>query len=108
MGLCGEHIQKQYPVYLTRFQTYKIALPPPNKTKEGREPQTPAAKSLHLSIFKKKPTLGFGIDRYFGPCFKGMLRSFCPPDNRVPISIGEMVPSRYSVFFKTELRNRNC
>jgi hypothetical protein len=24
-----------------------------------------------------------------------MLRSFCPSDNRVPISIGEMVPSRY-------------
>jgi len=31
--------------------------------------------------------------------FEGMLRSFCPPDNRVPISIGEMVPSRYCVTF---------
>jgi len=28
--------------------------------------------------------------------FEGMLRSFCPADNRVPISIGEMVPSRQS------------
>jgi len=28
--------------------------------------------------------------------FEGMLRSFCPPDNRVMISIGEMVPSRQS------------
>lgn len=28
--------------------------------------------------------------------FEGMLRSFCPQDNRVPISIGEMVPSRQS------------
>ena len=28
--------------------------------------------------------------------FEGMLRSFSPADNRVPISIGEMVPSRQS------------
>ena len=28
--------------------------------------------------------------------FEGMLRSFCPPDNRVIVSIGEMVPSRQS------------
>jgi len=28
--------------------------------------------------------------------FEGMLRSFCPPDNKVVISIGEMVPSRQS------------
>lgn len=28
--------------------------------------------------------------------FEGMLRSFCPPDNRVAVSIGEMVPSRQS------------
>ena len=26
--------------------------------------------------------------------FEGMVRSFCPPDNRVVVSIGEMVPSR--------------
>ncbi len=29
IGLCGEHIQELYTVYLTRFRTYKIALPPP-------------------------------------------------------------------------------
>jgi len=28
--------------------------------------------------------------------FEGMLRSFCPPDNKVIVSIGEMVPSRQS------------
>ena len=28
--------------------------------------------------------------------FEGMLRSFCPPDSRVIVSIGEMVPSRQS------------
>jgi hypothetical protein len=27
-GLCGEHTQELYTVYLTRFRTYKIALPP--------------------------------------------------------------------------------
>ena len=32
----------------------------------------------------------------------GMLRSFCPPDNKVIVSIGEMVPSRQS--FDTLLR----
>lgn len=28
--------------------------------------------------------------------FEGMVRSFCPPDNKVIVSIGEMVPSRQS------------
>jgi hypothetical protein len=28
IGLCGEHIMQLYTVYLTRFRTYKIALPP--------------------------------------------------------------------------------
>ncbi len=54
--MCGKHILELYTVYLTRFQTYKIALPPQTKTnKEGRGPQTdkPAAKSLHRLIFKK-------------------------------------------------------
>ncbi len=32
----------------------------PNKT-EGRGPQTPAAKSLYWSIFKKSRHLGFGV-----------------------------------------------
>jgi hypothetical protein len=31
-GLCGEHIQELYTVYLTRFRTYKIALPTQTKT----------------------------------------------------------------------------
>ena len=34
--------------------------------------------------------------------FEGMLRSFCPPDNKVIVSIGEMIPSRQS--FDTLLR----
>merc|ERR1711994_669117 len=34
--------------------------------------------------------------------FEGMLRSFCPVDNKVLVSIGEMVPSRQS--FDTLLR----
>merc|ERR1719210_421342 len=34
--------------------------------------------------------------------FEGMLRSFCPPDNKVIVSIGEMVPPRQS--FDTLLR----
>ncbi len=33
----------------------------PNKTQEGREPRTPASKSLYWSIFKKSRHLGFGI-----------------------------------------------
>ncbi len=33
IGLCGEqHIQELYTVYLTRFRTYKIALPSQTKT----------------------------------------------------------------------------
>jgi hypothetical protein len=38
--LCGEHKKKLYTVYLTRFRTYKIALPPQTKTQERRGPQT--------------------------------------------------------------------
>jgi hypothetical protein len=52
-----------YTVYLTRFRTCKIVLPPQTK-KEGRGPQTPAAKSLHWSIFKKSRYLGFGVFIY--------------------------------------------
>ncbi len=33
----------------------------PNKTQEGMGPQTPAAKSLYWSIFKKSRHLGFGV-----------------------------------------------
>jgi hypothetical protein len=33
IGLCGEHIQELYTLYLTRFRIYKVALPP-------RGPQT--------------------------------------------------------------------
>jgi hypothetical protein len=32
IGLCGEQIHELYSVYLTRFRTYKIALPPKTKT----------------------------------------------------------------------------
>ncbi len=32
IGLCGEHLQELYTVYLTRFRTYKIALPSQTKT----------------------------------------------------------------------------
>ncbi len=28
IGLCGEHLQQLYTVYLTRFRNYKIVLPP--------------------------------------------------------------------------------
>ncbi len=38
--LCGEHLQELYTVYLTRFRTYKICLPPQSKTIKGRGPQT--------------------------------------------------------------------
>jgi hypothetical protein len=60
MGLCGEHIQESYTVFLNRFLTYKIALPPQTKPRMGG-PQTPAAKSLYWSIFKKIRHLGFGV-----------------------------------------------
>ncbi len=41
-------------LYLTRFRTYKIARPPPNKTLGGEgasDRKTPSAKSLSRSIF---------------------------------------------------------
>jgi hypothetical protein len=63
MGLCREHIQESYTVYLTKFRTYKIALPPqtrPTKPRRGGL-QKPAAKSLYWSIFKKSRRLGFGV-----------------------------------------------
>ncbi len=37
--LCGNHLQELYTLYLTRFRTYKNALPPQAKTQEGRGPQ---------------------------------------------------------------------
>jgi hypothetical protein len=51
-------------VYLTRFRTYKIALPPQTKNLggEGASARYPhAAKSLYRSIFKKSRHLGFGV-----------------------------------------------
>jgi hypothetical protein len=33
--LSGEHIQELYTAYLTRFRTYKIALPPQTKPRRG-------------------------------------------------------------------------
>jgi hypothetical protein len=52
-------------MYLTRFQTYKIALPPQTETLEGRGPQTD--KQLPPSTFtcqfltKVNRHLGFGV-----------------------------------------------
>jgi hypothetical protein len=40
IGLCGEHIQELFTVYLTKFRTYKFVLPPQTKTLEERGPQT--------------------------------------------------------------------
>jgi hypothetical protein len=31
MGLCREHLQELYTVHLSRFRTYKMALPPVRK-----------------------------------------------------------------------------
>jgi hypothetical protein len=36
----GDQVVWSYTVYLTRFRTYKIALPPQSKTYEGRGLQT--------------------------------------------------------------------
>jgi hypothetical protein len=54
IGLYGEHLQELYTVYLTRFKTYKIALPVPPQTKtyEGRGHQTD--KQLPPSPFTGK------------------------------------------------------
>jgi hypothetical protein len=49
IGLCGEHMQELYTMYLTRFWTYKIAVQPQRKTWEGRGPQTD--KHLQQSSF---------------------------------------------------------
>jgi hypothetical protein len=56
-----------YTVYMTRFRTYKIALPPQIKTQEERGPQidkTPVAKFLYRSIFKKSRYFGFCLYSY--------------------------------------------
>jgi hypothetical protein len=62
IGLCGEHLQESYTVYLTRFRTYKIALPPQTKTEEVRGPQTdehlpPGPLQVN---FEEKPTFRIG------------------------------------------------
>jgi hypothetical protein len=51
-------------VYMTRFRTYKIALPPQTKTYEGRGPQIDKQlppSTLTGQIFKKSRHLGFGV-----------------------------------------------
>ncbi len=57
-------VQELYTVYLTRFRTYKSALPPQTKTYEGRGPQTdkhlPPSTFIWL-IFNKCRHLGFGV-----------------------------------------------
>ncbi len=68
----GEHLQELCTVYLTRFRTYKTALPPQTKTWEGRGPQTD--KHLPLSPFsgqfKKSRHLGLDSISYFVLGFK--------------------------------------
>jgi hypothetical protein len=40
LSCVGDHLLQEFnTLYLTRFRTYKIALSPPTKTYEGREPQ---------------------------------------------------------------------
>jgi hypothetical protein len=47
-------------VFLTRFRTYKITLPTPNKTYDGRGLRQ--INSCHYwSVFKKSLHLGFGV-----------------------------------------------
>ena len=56
--LCGEHLQQFYSVYLTRFRTYKIALPPQTKPRRGgvrRQISTCRQVPLQV-IFKEKTT----------------------------------------------------
>ncbi len=61
MGL--QHVESIYrsnTLYLTKFQTYKISYHP-EQNMGGQGSQTPAAKSLYGSIFKKSGYLGFGV-----------------------------------------------
>ncbi len=44
-----------------QIQNLQNCFTTPNKTWEGRGPQTPAAKPLFWSIFKKSRHLGFGV-----------------------------------------------
>ncbi len=76
--MCGEHIQELYTVYLTRFRTYKIALPTQTKTQEGREPQTdkhlpPSPFTGH--VLRKKPTYSIVMESisYFVHAYKDPL-----------------------------------
>jgi hypothetical protein len=56
LSCVGDHILQDFnTLYLTRFRTYKIALPPPQtkpiRGEEASDRYTPAAKSLYMSIF---------------------------------------------------------
>jgi hypothetical protein len=57
----GDHIlQEFYTLYLTRFRTYKIARPTPDKNLGGKgasDRETRAAKSLDRAIFFLMTTL---------------------------------------------------
>jgi hypothetical protein len=60
-GLCREHIQELYTLYLPRFRTYRSALPPPPKKKniggEGGLKQINTCRHVPLQVnFWKKPT----------------------------------------------------
>ncbi len=58
IGLCGEHIQKLYTVYLTRFLTYKLPYHPKQKPRRGgglRQINTYRQVPLQVN-FLEKPT----------------------------------------------------
>jgi hypothetical protein len=61
IGLCGKHIQELYTVYLTRFRTYKIALPPKQKPRRrGGLRQINTCRQVPLLLdYKKSRYLGF-------------------------------------------------
>ncbi len=57
IGLCGEHRQELHTAYLTRVLNLQNCLPP----QRASDRQSPAARSLYRSIFKKSRHLGFGV-----------------------------------------------
>ncbi len=60
----GDRILQEFnTLYLTRFRTYKIALPLPNKNLGGKEPQTDKhlPPSTFTGQFWRKAAFGFGV-----------------------------------------------
>ncbi len=71
----SEYLQELYTVYLARFRTYKIALPPQTKIQEGRGPQT----DKHLppnpftgQFLREDDLRGLVSLQVFGPCWQAM------------------------------------